>query len=187
LCLTDTVLFNIIGTDEWMSMEHFWNDSCWKEPKYPKKHLSQCHITRSPSWTSLTLNPGLCIERPVTGCLPTARPKLFYHLITGWTKECKKHSIRICTHRAEIRTLGPPEYEVRMHCAICGSAVFTAKHVKMFVRQARSALCYTTCWEEMATRRNRNVGSNRGRKNKTYPTKNFTTVRDRNSSLIFFY
>jgi len=57
--------------------------------------------------------------------------------------------MRIYTLRVEIRTLGPPEYEVRMHCAICGSSVFTAKHVKMFVnvRQARSTLCYTICCE----------------------------------------
>jgi len=112
-----------------MSMEHFWNDTCWREPKYPKKHLSQCRITTSPTWTSLTLNPGHCNERLVTDCLRTARPELLYHLIIGWTKECKTSSIRIYTLRAEIRTLGPPEYEVRMHCAICGSTVFTAKHV----------------------------------------------------------
>jgi len=106
-------------------------------------------ITTSPTSTSLTLNPGLCNETPVTDCLATVQPELLYRLITGWTKECKTSSIRIYTIRAEIRTLGPPEYEVRMYCAICGSSVFTVKRIKMFVNvgQARSVLCYTICCE----------------------------------------
>lgn len=104
-------------------------------------------ITTSPTRTSLTLNPGLCNERLVTDCLATVQPELLYRLIIGWTRECETSSIRVFTLRAEIRTLRPPEYEVRMHCAICGSSVFTAKHVKMFVnvRQARSALLHQCC------------------------------------------